>query len=646
MASKLSNYTVSKETATLFVDQAVLTVTPAAKSKTYGQLFSAFTGSITGEQNGDEFSATYDSAGAPAAADAGEYPITVTSVAGESVASKLSNYTVSKETATLFVDQAVLTVTPAAKSKTYGQLFSAFTGSITGEQNGDEFSATYDSAGAPAAADAGEYPITVTSVAGESVASKLSNYTVSKETATLFVDQAVLTVTPAAKSKTYGQLFSAFTGSITGEQNGDEFSATYDSAGAPAAADAGEYPITVTSVAGESVASKLSNYTVSKETATLFVDQAVLTVTPAAKSKTYGQLFSAFTGSITGEQNGDEFSATYDSAGAPAAADAGEYPITVTSVAGESVASKLSNYTVSKETATLFVDQAVLTVTPAAKSKTYGQLFSAFTGSITGEQNGDEFSATYDSAGAPAAADAGEYPITVTPVAGESVASKLSNNTVSKETATLFVDKAVIAVNAEPKSKILNAGDPTFTWNLTGFKNGQNPGTAGVTGSAGCVRVPGEGVGTYTITCLPGTLTAANYSFAQGATALLSIGYRWDGFRQPINDTAHQTGVLMSKFKLGLTVPAKFQLKDVNGVVVQQAAAPQFRAARLGTCEDAAALETVGTVSPDNGATYSWDGTQYHYNWSTKGLTAGLYRVRAVLADGNTAAYVDICLSK
>ena len=44
-------------------------------------------------------------------------------------------------------------------------------------------------------------------------------------------------------------------------------------------------------------------------------------------------------------------------------------------------------------------------------------------------------------------------------------------------------------------------------------------------------------------------------------------------------------------------------------------------------------------------STYAWDGSQYHYNWSTKGLTAGEYRIYANLADG-TKQYVDICLAK
>ncbi|WP_162262001.1 MBG domain-containing protein, partial [Terrabacter sp. Soil810] len=38
--------------------------------------------------------------------------------------------------------------------------------------------------------------------------------------------------------------------------------------------------------------------------------------------------------------------------------------------------------------------------------------------------------------------------------------------------------------------------------------------------------MPGQNVGTYTITCAPGTLSAANYSFTTGTTANLTIGQR------------------------------------------------------------------------------------------------------------------------
>ena len=46
-----------------------------------------------------------------------------------------------------------------------------------------------------------------------------------------------------------------------------------------------------------------------------------------------------------------------------------------------------------------------------------------------------------------------------------------------------------------------------------------------ITGAASCSRTAGETVGgsPYTITCAPGTLSAANYSFQTGSTGTLTI---------------------------------------------------------------------------------------------------------------------------
>ena len=71
----------------------------------------------------------------------------------------------------------------------------------------------------------------------------------------------------------------------------------------------------------------------------------------------------------------------------------------------------------------------------------------------------------------------------------------------------------------------------------------------------------------------------------------LVVLYRWDGFLQPINDTAHELGS-MSKFKAGQTIPAKFVLKNAAGAAVQQTGIPTFtRTNVLGACDSSAALE-------------------------------------------------------
>ena len=186
---------------------------------------------------------------------------------------------------------------------------------------------------------------------------------------------------------------------------------------------------------------------------------------------------------------------------------------------------------------------------------------------------------------------------------------------------------------------MIGAVDPALTYKVTSGSL-----ESGDSLSGALTRAAGEAIGTYAIT--QGTLTAGgNYALTfVGST--LKIVYGWDGFLQPINDTAHQTGVQQSKFKLGQTIPAKFVLKNAAGAVVRQATDPTFsRSGNLGACDTNAATDTTEAVTADAGVTYAWDGSKYHYNWSTKGLTGGEYRIYANLADG-TKQYVDICLAK
>jgi hypothetical protein len=180
------------------------------------------------------------------------------------------------------------------------------------------------------------------------------------------------------------------------------------------------------------------------------------------------------------------------------------------------------------------------------------------------------------------------------------------------------------------QSKTVGESDPVLTYKVT---TGSLVSGDSVTGSL--TRDPGEAGGGYAIK--QGSLTAGtNYSITFVSGVLFNIYYVYSGFLQPINDTAHQTGLLESKFKLGQTIPAKFVLKNAQGVVVQQTGNPTFsRSDNLGACDPNSVPETVTElVTPDAGGVYTWDGSQYHYNWSTKNLKAGEYRIFANLADG------------
>jgi hypothetical protein len=103
--------------------------------------------------------------------------------------------------------------------------------------------------------------------------------------------------------------------------------------------------------------------------------------------------------------------------------------------------------------------------------------------------------------------------------------------------------------------------------------------------------------------------------------------------------------VTESKFKLGQTIPLKFDLATVTGASVQQTGNPAFSVGNYrASCDSDAVTDTVPTIAADASAVYTFTGGHYQYNWSTKSVTkAGEYRVYAALADGSNP-WVDICL--
>ncbi|GAA2143288.1 hypothetical protein GCM10009844_15600 [Nocardioides koreensis] len=163
-------------------------------------------------------------------------------------------------------------------------------------------------------------------------------------------------------------------------------------------------------------------------------------------------------------------------------------------------------------------------------------------------------------------------------------------------------------------------------------------------GLASCtVKVTGgnaNGTGTFSYTATA-TDRAGNTSQVSGT---FQVVYKFGGFLQPINDTAHQVGTSTSIFKSGSTVPAKFQLAKADGTPVQATTAPVWLAPVKGSSTAAPVDETVYTASADSGTTYRYDTTaqQYIYNWKT-GTGGNYWRIGVRLDDGQTY-YVNIGL--
>lgn len=197
--------------------------------------------------------------------------------------------------------------------------------------------------------------------------------------------------------------------------------------------------------------------------------------------------------------------------------------------------------------------------------------------------------------------------------------------------------KPILSIVPDDRVIELNSPIPALGAHLSGFVNGDMA-TSSTTGEAACSTNAAQGspVGTYTITCSKGTLASDTYDFNSEATGTLRIIYRFDGFLQPINDTAHQIGVGQSVFKAGSTVPVKLQLKDAQGNPVQSATPPVWQTPVRGASMNASVGESVYTDPETTGNIFKWDDSLrgYIYNWKTKNYPKGYwYTISALLPD-------------
>ena len=169
----------------------------------------------------------------------------------------------------------------------------------------------------------------------------------------------MLSITATNQTKPYGQTFT-FTGAeftSVGLVNGNAItSVTLTSAGAPAAAAIGTYPI----VPSAAVGSGLTNYTIVYVNGEITVTSKVLTITASDRTKTYGDVVTftgtEFTTPAGVLENGDVInSVTLTSSGAAASATVAGSPYTI--VASAAVGTGLANYTIIYINGTLTVDQ-------------------------------------------------------------------------------------------------------------------------------------------------------------------------------------------------------------------------------------------------------------------------------------------------
>jgi hypothetical protein len=258
---------------------------------------------------------------------AGSYQV-LASFAGNGDYNSVATFDTGKQ---VLIDQAALTVTATAQSKTYDGTTAAslVARSISGVVGNDDVSVVggTPSFDTPDVGTSKTVTLTDMTLAGADA----GNYSVnSTATATAAIAPAHLTVAAISNCKTYGSVATEG-GMIWGVQAGDAIAASFFSSGDSAGADAGSYAIAAALSDGGS--GKLArDYVIDSilgNVGTLLVNQAHLTVSANARAKAYGQPTTE-SGSVGGIRNGDRITAGFSSAGDSAAADVGSYPIPAT----------------------------------------------------------------------------------------------------------------------------------------------------------------------------------------------------------------------------------------------------------------------------------------------------------------------------
>jgi YVTN family beta-propeller protein len=158
----------------------------------------------------------------------------------------------------------------------------------------------------------------------------------------------------------------------------------------------------------------------------------------------------------------------------------------------------------------------------------------------------------------------------------------------------------------------------------------------------GCSAIDTSSVGAKSISCVAidsaGNQTSKIVNYR--------VIYAFEGFLQPINDTAHQTctGCATSIFNGNSTIPVKFQLKDAYGNIVQASSTPIWIIPQQGGPTTAPIDEGFYSDPATTGNIYAFNGDHYQYNWKTKGYATGFYwRIGVKLDDGQVySVYIGL----
>lgn len=162
-----------------------------------------------------------------------------------------------------------------------------------------------------------------------------------------------------------------------------------------------------------------------------------------------------------------------------------------------------TNYNSAAATVSINVLKAALTIKADDKSRTYGEPPVSFTVTPTGLVNGDTLSGL-DGTLAYNFADAANMPAGTYTISPSGLTS--NNYDITFQNGTLTVDKAVLTVTADDKSRQYGAANPVLTGTITGIQNSED-----ITASYSTSATQISDAGDYPIVPLLSGATISNY---------------------------------------------------------------------------------------------------------------------------------------
>ena len=648
--------TATSNAATLTVNPKALTITPdGGKSKTYGQTFTAFTGTVTGLVSGDAGNPVYASTGAAATAGVGSYDITSDF---SFTTGSAANYSIQKNTATngLTVNKAPVTATAGSGSAIYdGSTHAPSACAVTGVFTGDLTCANDPASVGPDAGTTSILPV----VSGTG----LGNFEITPVNGSFTIAQAssITTVTCpsnvtyngaaqepcSAKATGAGGLNQALTVSYSNNVNAGSASAT--------AAFAGD-----------------TNHTASNGSATFTIDKAPVTATAGSGSVIYdGSTHAPSACAVTGTYTGDLTCANNPASVGPNAGTTSISPV----VSGTG----LGNFEVTPVNGSFKIEQApsITTVTCPSNVTYNGAAQEPCSARATGAGGLDQpLTVTYSNN------------VNVGSASATAAFAGDTNHTGSNGSANFTIDKAPVTATAGSGSATYDgaahapsacAVTGAYTGNLTCANNpasvGPNAGTISIS-----PVVSGTGLGNFDVTPVNGSFTIDKASSITTVTCPATAIYSGlplepcsasvtgaGGLNQTLTvtyttntgpGTAHATATFAGDanhfgssdtktFVIGFnvcplydqtkavkqnaTVPVKFFLCDVAGrdvsssaIVVNAASLAPTLGSLTGVVEDS------GNANPDNN--FRFDPTLgpsggYIFNLSTKGLGSATWKL-------------------